>query len=238
MTDNPQVVVITGANRGIGYQMARLHCERGDQVIAGCRNPEAATELAALNPVAILQIDVGDETSVIEFASAVAAELGGASVDVLINNAGTSTRALGIDRADASVLDVSMDIVLDLARINGLSAVTITRAMLASLTSGSKVINISSQLGSMVVAKRLADFPYNTSKAVMNMATVQLASALEQNDITVVCFHPGWVRTDMGGEAADLSPEESAAGIVETIDGLTIADTGQFRRHDGSIHPW
>ncbi|MFT7648963.1 MAG: NAD(P)-dependent dehydrogenase (short-subunit alcohol dehydrogenase family) [Candidatus Poriferisodalaceae bacterium] len=231
-------IVITGANRGIGYEMARLHIERGDSVIAGCRNPEAATALATAGPSAILQVDVGDEASITKFGAGVTAELDGGHIDLLINNAGTSTSALGTERADASVLDVSMDVVLDLVRINGLSAAVVTRTLLPHLASGSKVANISSQLGSMVVGRFLADFPYNTSKAVMNMATVQLAAALEPQGITVACYHPGWVRTDMGGDAADLSPDESAAGLVDSIASLTQEQNGQFFRHDGTVHPW
>jgi NAD(P)-dependent dehydrogenase (short-subunit alcohol dehydrogenase family) len=231
-------VVITGANRGIGLELARIHLERGDRVIGGCRAPETADALLALGAAAVHRVDVGDETAVEEFGAAVAESLGGDPLDILYNNAGASTHSLGTDRADAGVLDVSMKVVEDLTRINGLSAATVTRSVLRTLTAGSKVVNISSQLGSMVVAARMPDLPYCVSKAVMNMVTVQLASRLAAEGIVTVCFHPGWVRTDMGGDAADIAPRESAAGIVAKVDALEPADNGGFFRHDGSVHPW
>ena len=231
-------IVVTGANRGIGFEIARRHIERGDTVIAGVRNPNGATALADLKPAAIHTVDVSDELSVAAFGEAVTVTLAGGQLDVLYNNAGTSTSALGVDRKQAGVLDVSMDVVEQLTRINGLSAATVSRCLVPAMGEGSKIVNISSQLGSMVVSKMLADLPYNVSKAVMNMVTVQLAARLQRDGISAVCFHPGWVRTDMGGEAADLSPEESAAGIVATVDGLTDDQNGGFFRHDGSVHPW
>jgi NAD(P)-dependent dehydrogenase (short-subunit alcohol dehydrogenase family) len=233
-----QTVVVTGANRGIGLEICRVHAARGDRVIAGCRSPEGADALRSLDPSAILALDVGDEATVAQFGAAVTGELDGASLDRLYNNAGSSTTNLGLSRRDAGVLDVSMAITEELIRINGLSAATVSRALVDAMADGSKIINVSSQIGSMVVAKMFADLPYSTSKAVMNMVTVQLANALSDRGVTVACFHPGWVRTDMGGEAADLSPEESAAGIVEVSDGLTGAESGGFFRHDGSVHPW
>ncbi len=84
----------------------------------------------------------------------------------------------------------------------------------------------------------LRDTPYNVSKAVMNMISVQLAAQLEEREIAVMAFHPGWVRTDMGGERADISPEESASAIVETVAGMGMEQSGGFYRHDGTPHPW
>ena len=208
------------------------------RIIAGCRVPADASDLAALSPVAIHPVDVGDETSIEAFGAAVTDTLEGTPLEVLYNNAGTSSRALGLDRAKCGPLDVSMAKVEELTRINGLSAATVSRALVGAMGAGAKIVNISSQLGSMVVSKMLQDTPYNVSKAVMNMITVQLAAQLRDRDITVVAFHPGWVRTDMGGEHADLSPEESATSIVDVVAGMGMDASGGFFRHDGSVHPW
>ncbi len=99
-------------------------------------------------------------------------------------------------------------------------------------------MNITSQIGSMVVGAKFDDLPYATSKAVMNMVTVQLATQLRERGITVVAFHPGWVRTDMGGSQADISVEESAGGILSAAEQLRLEDSGSFLRWDGTVHPW
>ena len=100
-------------------------------------------------------------------------------------------------------------------------------------------MNLSSQLGSLSYgADHGSDVGYNASKAALNAVTVRTASVLKPRGITVVAMHPGWVRTDMGGSSAQLSGEEAAAAIVDTIGRLTIAETGSFLRWDGSEHPW
>jgi NAD(P)-dependent dehydrogenase (short-subunit alcohol dehydrogenase family) len=225
--------VVTGANRGIGLEFVRQCLERGDKVIAGCRNPDEAADLRGLAPAEVLPVDVGQEASIKDFADSIEE-----NVDLLINNAGTSATNLGLERSSTGVLHAPIDLTLDLIRINGLSAASVTRSLLHCLSEGSQVVNITSQIGSMVVGARFDDLPYSTSKAVMNMVTVQLATQLRDKGITVAAFHPGWVRTDMGGSQADISAEESAAGILSTIEQLDHQDSGSFLCWDGSTHPW
>ena len=225
--------VVTGANRGIGLEFVRQCLERGDKVIAGCRNPDEAADLRGLAPAEVLPVDVGQEASIKDFADSIEE-----NIDLLINNAGTSATNLGLERSSTGVLHAPIDLTLDLIRINGLSAASVTRSLLHCLSQGSQVVNITSQIGSMVVGARFDDLPYSTSKAVMNMVTVQLATQLRDKGITVAAFHPGWVRTDMGGSQADISAEESAAGILSTIEQLDHQDSGSFLCWDGSTHPW
>ena len=225
--------VITGANRGIGLELARQCIQRGDKVFAGCREPDEAPNLEALEPHSILPIDGGDEVSVLSFSEAIEEP-----VSLLINNAGTSITNLGFSRDEVGVMNAPVALTLDLIRINGLSAATVTRSLSERLESGSKVANITSQIGSMVVGSKFNDLPYAASKAVMNMVTVQLAAQFEASGIAVVAFHPGWVRTDMGGSSADISVEESAQGILSALETLQLEQSGAFLRWDGSIHPW
>ena len=225
--------VITGANRGIGLELARQCIQRGDKVFAGCREPDEAPNLEALEPHSILPIDVGDEVSVLSFSEAIEEP-----VSLLINNAGTSITNLGFSRDEVGVMNAPVGLTLDLIRINGLSAATVTRSLSERLESGSKVANITSQIGSMVVGSKFNDLPYAASKAVMNMVTVQLAAQFEASGIAVVAFHPGWVRTDMGGSSADIGVEESAQGILSALETLQLEQSGAFLRWDGSIHPW
>ncbi len=225
--------VITGANRGIGLELVRQCLNRGDFVIAGCRNPSEASDLQDLNPQKVLPVDVSDEASVERFGKAL-----DIPIDTLINNAGSSSSNLGIAKGSAGVLEAPMDKTLDLIRVNGLSAALVTRSLLPHLSPGARVVNVSSQIGSMVVGANFDDLPYAASKAVMNIITVQLATQLRAKEIVVCAFHPGWVRTDMGGNSADISVEESATGMLKSIEHLTAENTGSFLRWDGSTHPW
>ena len=225
--------VVTGANRGIGLEFVRQCLERGDKVIAGCRNPDEAADLRGLAPAEVLPVDVGQEASIKDFADSIEE-----NVDLLINNAGTSATNLGLERSSTGVLHAPIDLTLDLIRINGLSAASVTRSLLHCLREGSQVVNITSQIGSMVVGARFDDLPYSTSKAVMNMVTVQLATQLRDKGITVAAFHPGWVRTDMGGDQGEISVTESAQGLAKRIAALDLAQTGAFETWDGRAHPF
>ena len=99
------------------------------------------------------------------------------------------------------------------------------------------VMNTSSQLGSMVIgAKMPSDVAYNVSKAAVNMVTVMSAST--NTNVCFVALHPGWVKTDMGTDAAELEVPDAAAAIIESLLGLTIEDSGRFIRWDGTDHPW
>lgn len=228
-------IVITGANRGLGLELARVYAERGDTVIAGCRRPNDATELRQVTEH-VLPLDTGDESSIRGFVRAI----GDRPVDVLVNNAGTDARGLGSDPATRGVLDQSGDDFLAQMRVNALGPMLLSRALAPNLrASVGTIVNVSSQVGSMEVGRRLgSDVGYAASKAALNMVTIKLASALRSEGVTAIMLHPGYLRTDMGGSGADLEPADAARQIAETIDGLTIDDTGTFRRWDGSIHPW
>jgi len=229
-------IVITGANRGLGLALSRVYSERGETVIAGCRNPDAAIELAKLTPH-VLAVDTGSETSIDHFVT----EIGDRPVDVLINNAGTDSRGLGADPAKRGVLDQTADEFMDQVRINTLGPMLLSRALAPNLRAATngRIVNVSSQVGSMEIAQHLgSDVGYAASKAALNMVTIKLARALQHDGITAIMLHPGYLRTDMGGSGADLDPDDAARQIVELIAGLTIDDTATFHRWDGSVHPW
>ena len=203
---------------------------------AGCRRPDEAGELLALTPH-VLPIDLASEASIEAFADA----LGPAPVDVLYNNAGIDARALGVDDGARDVLQISGDDFLEVMRVNAVGPMLLTRALLDRLRASThpRVVNVSSQAGSMEVAHTLGrDVSYTASKAALNMISVRQSVHLRDAGITVVCIHPGFLKTDMGGSRADMPVEEGAAGIVAMVDGLTLDDSGTFRRWDGSVHPW
>ena len=201
------------------------------------RNPDNATELLDAGAAGCLKLDVGDTASIEAFG----AELAGAvsSVDTLVNNAGMTSADLGVDRRAQGPLQTSKDVVLRQIEVNAVGPMLVTQAVRPLMAEADQptVLNISSQLGSMVVgAKMPFDVGYNSSKSVMNMVTVMSATA--DADVTYVALHPGWVQSDMGGPKAAISVDDSAEGIVNTLNGLTSADSGRFVNIDGSDHPW
>ena len=221
-------VLITGANRGIGLELARQYTAAGWQVIGTARKPEQAAELRALN-ARVLQLDVTDQQSI----DRMAAELGEQAIDLLINNAGIFPRA-------RSITDVDFDDVTRTFAVNTLGPMRVSRALLPNLRSGQlkKVVNITSRLGSIGNNSGGGFYGYRESKAALNMFTRSLANEFGTDGFICIVVHPGWVQTDMGGASATLTVEESAQGIRNVVENLSPDDNGTFWNFDGTPLPW
>lgn len=222
-------VLVTGANRGIGLEFVRSFAADGWRVHACARNVEKAKEVRALEgDIACHKLDVTNGLKVASLARSMTEE----PVDVLINNAGLRGPKSGFGDTDyeawASVLQV-----------NTLAPLRMVErfAKLIERSERKLVVNISSILGSISESGG-GDYIYRSSKAALNMVTKTLASDLEGRGVTVVCFHPGWVRTDMGGSSADITPQDSVAGMRKSIEGLGAADSGKFFNYDGTPLQW
>ena len=229
-------VVITGANRGLGLELARAYAARGDTVIAGCRHPEAAPGLRSLTRF-VYPLDTGDEQSIAAFS----AQVGDGAVDVLYNNAGLDARAFGAGDAERDVLSLSADRFERVMRVNAIGPMLLVRALLPMLkrSARARIVNVSSQIGSMVVSASLGrDVSYASSKAALNMITVKLAWRLRSDHIIAIALHPGHLRTAMGGATADMDAPVAVAAIVELVSGLALGQSGGFYRWDGTVHPW
>ena len=228
-------VVITGANRGLGLALAKQYLQHGTAVIGGCRNPSAADELNAAG-AEIHPLDTGVGESIAAFGRAVADR----PVDVLFNNAGIDARAVGAQETARGALDLTEKQFRSVMDVNVLGPVLLVKALAANLElAGGKVVNVSSQVGSIEVAHRIgSDIAYTSSKAALNMVTLKQSQVLRDKGITVIALHPGWLRSDMGSDRADLDPADAASSIVRVVDGLTLEQTGTFLRWDGSTHPW
>ncbi len=220
-------VLITGANRGLGLEFARQYSDAGWTVIGTARRPADATELAALD-VEVEQLDVTDQASV----DALAASLEGRAIDMLINNAGIFPRVSDIEAVDS-------DAYAETLMVNTLGPVRVTQALLPNLREGEKkrVINISSRLGSIEMNSG-GYYGYRESKSALNMFTKTLATELGPEGFICLAIHPGWVRTDMGGPTADLSPEESVREMRAVIDAVTSDDNGMYRGYNGDPVAW
>jgi NAD(P)-dependent dehydrogenase (short-subunit alcohol dehydrogenase family) len=220
-------VFITGANRGIGFELSQRYIAAGWRVIVGVRDPAAAQKL--LPPVEITKLDVADNTSVAALKTKFAAD----TIDVLINNAGVIT-------PDAqSTFDMDFDGFLDTLNINTLGPLRVTQALLPALqrAKAAKIITITSKMGSLSYAPS-DHIAYRASKAAVNKVMQCVATDLKPHGIAVAVVHPGWVRTDMGGSSADIDVGTSAKGIVSVINNLSLATTGQFWNYDGSSIKW
>ena len=230
-------ILITGANRGVGLELARQCVARGDRVFAGSRSLEKAgalQQIAAEYPgkLTILPLEVTDETSIAESAASVTAEV--AALDILFNNAAANFG----DEPGLSA--VNAETLLKAAHINAVGAVIVAQGFINLLQKGiePKLVNVSSEAGSITGMTHFRGYHYYGSKAAMNMYTRALAWDPETEGITVIAIHPGWVRTDMGGPNAHLSTEQSAAGLLKVTDKLTPADNAKFYTWEGSELPW
>lgn len=219
--------LITGANRGIGLELATQLARRGEQVVATYRDAATATALLALPGVRTLRLEVTDQRSVDQLADSLA----GVPIDTLINNAGVSSATPTL----ASCTFESLSAVLT---TNSIAPIMVTKALLPNLTlgKGKTIINISSVLGSLGMKHQGSSYGYRASKSALNMLTQKLATELA--GFTVIAIHPGWVQTDMGGPNATLTVEQSAQTLLATFSRLTPATSGGYFNTDGSPLPW
>ena len=221
-------VLVTGSNRGIGLELVRQCAARGDHVIAACRDPAGARELARTG-VEIHALDVASQTS----ADAFKAAIGTRAIDILINNA-------GIIGPGGMALATDLDGFAQTLAVNTIAPLRMAQAFAANLqaaTPPGKLATITSQMGSLAKASpdRIA---YRASKAAVNMVMLGVAAELQSSGVAVILLHPGWVRTGMGGAGAYISTQQSAAGILNQISMLTLAETGCFIDYSGHRLPW
>jgi NAD(P)-dependent dehydrogenase (short-subunit alcohol dehydrogenase family) len=226
-------ILITGANRGIGLALARQYARDGDTVFACCRVPHSADALNALahssdGRVTVHEMDVADENSI----RAAARSIGDRPVDILINNAGIS------GGEDQRIDEVNTTKWIDAFKVMAIGPFRVIQAFLVNLQKADnpKVMTITSQIGATTWPMG-GSYVYASAKAAVNRVMIAMARDLS-DQVTVGLIHPGWVRTDMGGSNADLSVEESAAGIRSVVASITRADSGKFYKWNGDIHPW
>lgn len=225
-------VAITGAGRGIALELARQHAAQGDRVFAFVRNPAGAEALNALAAgsnalLTVHAMDVGDTASV----KAAAAATGAEAIDILYNVAGvTGTIPPELDGADWELFDDALNVMLK-------GPLRVLQAFLPRMKAGSKVINVTSQLAASTWPYG-GFYAYGAAKAGLNRMMRSVAIDLKDRGIIVGLVHPGYVQTDMGGPGADITPQESAAGIRKLAETWTIEKSGDFYKWNGEAHPW
>jgi len=222
------IVVITGANRGLGLEFATQLHGRGATIIATARKPEKAKALHKLG-VEIVKLDVTSDEDV----SGLAKAIGDRHVDMLINNAGIMNGAGQISKIEPQQVSRMLD-------VNVIGPMRVTQALLPALMRGEtrRIVNISSMLGSINRNGSGSFLGYRESKAALNMFTKSIAMELQDEGFTCIAMSPGWVRTDLGGSDANLSPEESISSMLVVIDSLTPDSTGGFFNYNGEQIEW
>lgn len=224
-------ILITGANRGIGLELARQYAAAGWDVIATARDTAAADDMRAIPGVTARTLDVSDHGMVDDLARRL-----NQTFDVVIANAGVmGTRDGGAQ--EFGTLDYGAW--LDVMMINTFGAVKTLEAFTPHLerSSQKKMVAITSLMGSITDTSG-GMTAYRVSKAALNMALVAAAASLKAKGIAVGVLHPGWVKTDMGGESAPVTRAQSAEGLRSQIDALTPADQAHFKAFDGRTLPW
>jgi NAD(P)-dependent dehydrogenase (short-subunit alcohol dehydrogenase family) len=227
-------VLITGSNRGIGWEFARQYTHSGWRVFATCRRPAEADALHYLaaqhGNLSVHRLDV----TVPEDVRAIAWELEDTPLDILLNNAGVY-----IEKGTPELGGLRYEDWLRTFTINTLGAVRMTEALVDNIACSDRrmVATMSSHMGSIADIHDPGSYYYRSSKAALNAAMQGLAVALRPRGVGVLLLHPGWVSTRMGGSGG-ISPEESVRGLRRVIDAFTLKDSGRFIQYDGTELPW
>lgn len=240
VTAAAETVLITGSNRGIGLELARVYAERGWNVIATCRTPSQATDLQAIaaeyDNVVIEELDVTDDEEI----AALAEKYEGKPIDVLLNNA-----AIPGDRDKQKFGSLDYDLFEKVIKVNVHGPLKMAEAFIANVEASDqkKIINISSTQGSLssTVGNRGNSFFYKSSKSALHMVTRIMSIEMKDRGITVGLVSPGWVDTNFGGMPSMpgmITPQESAQSVVAVIDDYNLDKSGLLLSHKGEVEAW
>lgn len=223
-------VLVTGANRGIGFALVKNYLADGWQVHATYRSEASSTELLQLESDQLIchPLDVTDYQGLMEFANALPA------IDLLINNAGYyGPKGYGFGNTDVEQWRKVFE-------INTIAPLKLVEALYPNLQKGQlkKIACLSSKVGSMTENTSGGGYIYRSSKAALNSVVKSLSNDLTDKGFTVLALHPGWVQTEMGGPNALIDTKTSARGLAEVIEKADQNCSGQFINYNGDRLPW
>jgi short-subunit dehydrogenase len=225
-------VLITGANRGLGYEFVKQYSENGFEVLACCRNKNNAKELEELaensNKIKVYELDVGNVKAI----KSLSQQLKNEKIDVLINNA-------GIYRS-STVGNINYDEWIESFKVNTIAPYQMVENFLNQIMNSDlkKVVSITSKMGSIDDNTSGGSYIYRSSKTALNSMMRCLTHDLKNQGVATLTLHPGWVRTDMGGPGGWIDSFESVQGMIKQIDKLTIDDSGNYLDYAGKSINW
>jgi NAD(P)-dependent dehydrogenase (short-subunit alcohol dehydrogenase family) len=221
-----KTAIVTGANRGIGLELTKQLLDKGYYVHATFRSDKGGLEEIDSTNLRTHQMDVRDKTQVSNVIQSIE------SIDLLINNAGVA------DGRWQSISEIDMEHALEVLNVNAISPVLVTQQSLSKLTDGSKVVMMSSLMGSISDCQSGRSYAYRASKTALNMFSMAMKNELEEMGTSLLILHPGWVETDMGGPNAPLSKTASVQGIIQRIAEQNMSMSGRFVQFDGTPVEW
>jgi NAD(P)-dependent dehydrogenase (short-subunit alcohol dehydrogenase family) len=230
------ILLITGANRGIGLEFAKQYVEAGWRVFACCRNPDKADALKqlALQHAGALSMHVLDITKFDQIEK-LAIELADQRIDLLLNNAGIYP-----DTGNISFGTIDYEVWINAFKVNSMAPLKITEKFVSQVANSQqkKVVSITSKMGSIADNISGGSYLYRSSKTALNMIVKNLSIDLAPRGIITAVLHPGWVQTDMGGANALITVQQSVAGMRRVIEQLTLTSSGKFYDYEGKEIPW
>lgn len=235
-------ILVTGSSRGLGLEFVKQLLDKGNQIIACNRNPLKYPDLLELknkfeDKLVLIDLDVSSKDSIDNAFKLISKEVDG--LEILINNAGIR---FGGEKYCDELGKLHKEDFCNIFSVNTVAPVLIVEKFLPLIRNGRNpvIVNISSTSGSIGRRSRKGGgYSYGASKAALNMITKSLSIDLEEDSITVISMHPGWVKTSMEyTENAPLTTYESIKGMNRIIEGLSVKDTGKFFDWEGNELPW
>ena len=222
-------ILIIGANRGLGLEFAKQYSELGHYVFATTRNKSKSDQLVAITNTTVLELDLNKDKSIDSFID----EMSSIKIDILIHNS-------GIFRDEQLSEDLEIDAWMNEMRINAITPIIVARKLKQNVLEGKdkKIIFISSQMGSIDDNYSGRFYFYRSSKSALNYAAKSLAIDWKDKNISVLMLHPGWVKTDMGGESAKLEIPDSIQRMIQVISDLNLETSGSFVNYEGNKLEW
>ncbi|MEM7207340.1 MAG: SDR family oxidoreductase [Pseudomonadota bacterium] len=234
MNAESRTVLITGANRGIGLELARQYSKDDWNVIACCRNPESAHELQALaehdQKINIYELNVTNYDQV----KSLADQLLNTPIDVLLSNAGLyGSRGNYFGSVDPENWR-------EVLEVNTIAPLMLAQAFVEHVAASEKktIAIVSSKVGSIKDNRSGGGYVYRSSKTAVNQVVKSLSIDLAERGVCVLSLHPGWVQTDMGGPNAEITTEMSVTGLKKVLDSTDLNQSGKFIEFDGNPIPW
>lgn len=229
------IVLITGASKGLGYSLTELYLSKGHLVIATYRkNLENLEKIKENKNLLLYKMDVSDEESVKTAYEYIGNKV--KYIDILINNA-----AIYIEDKSKTIENIDIENVIQTLNLNSIGPLRVLKYFYPLVEKGFKklIINISSEAGSISNCWRDREYGYCMSKSALNILSAILQNYSKNKGIKVLSIHPGWMRTDMGGPNADISPEESAEGIFNlSLKEWDVNDKNIYMDYKGNIMTW